>query len=621
MHTLRSLVFLWCFIALGSLPLMLGRVSGGIAGWGITTQGMMLSLQVMLRAICAFGSVRLLLTLIPFYELCRGLRQLGVSPLLVELLELSYRHIYILLGAAEQIRLAQLSRYGYSRGWRASYADASLLISRSFVLAHSNADRMYDGLISRGFDSVGSNAPLSLSAEQGSQRAGGTLLQLKDLSFSYCKGNDTLRGLSLSLDRGERIALLGENGAGKSTLMRILSGLLVGYIGQIELEGELLPSDRQATQILRGRIALVFQNSNHQLFCPTVEDELAFGLRNLGYEEEQVQRLTEQAIISYQLEDIRHRPPHELSEGQKKWVCLAAVLVTDPSIILLDEPTAALDRYYTSRVLNLLEELSYQGKTIILSTHDMQLVDRWAGRAWVMHCGRLTADVPIAQLWTMNSILKEANLEPPYGRRTTILQRAQEGYRLLLAHRSDQKAYIVGGGVGAMRKVRTLVEAGLECLVLAPNEPTADMQPWIDGGLLSWQIDVWRAATRLPQDVAVVVAATDKDEVNRAIVAQAMSQGLLCCSLTDPSVGNIQFVAQAGQGIRVGVHTAYQLPELAQAVRDFALDRLEGLPCLEVERLAELRRLWLETKSEDIRTQYKSLKEEIIERYLKRENQ
>ena len=116
---------------------------------------------------------------------------------------------------------------------------------------------------------------------------------------------------------------------------------------------------------LRQQVALVLQNSNYQLFTPSVEDEIAFGLKNMGLREEALHKRLEELLTRYNLAELRHKPPHELSEGQKKWVALVAVLATDPEVLILDEPTAALDALYTERVLDLLEQLHLAGKTII----------------------------------------------------------------------------------------------------------------------------------------------------------------------------------------------------------------------------------------------------------------
>lgn len=614
--TLGQIAIVWLFIWLGSLPLMLERSANGVLGWGITPQGLSLAFRVALRAMSAFGAIRLLLILIPFYEFARGLRQMGVSSLLVDLLELSYRYINVLLHSAEQIRLAQQSRLGYMGSWRSRLEQSSLLFSRSFVLAHSNAAQIYDGLRSRGFEAEADKQPIAPSPRPSTS----AILRVHDLSFTYGSGMEVLKNISLSFRQGERIALLGENGAGKSTLMRILSGLQSGYKGEFELHGARL-KNKSAEHKLRSTVALVFQNSNHQLFCPTVEDELAFGLRNLRYKEEQVVQLVTQTIARYKLEDIRHKAPHELSEGQKKWVCLAAVLISDPSIILLDEPTAALDRYYTRRVLELLEELSREGKTIILSTHDMYLADSWADRACVMHHGELIADTPISKLWEQTEILQRANLEAPLSANSARPIRPPKlsnnaSYRLLLAHSTNVKGCIIGAGRGALRKATTLLEAGVHCSIIAPVDPPETMSGWIQLGKLSWINSQWQADTPLPLDIDIVVAATDNEEINRSIIIQACERGLLYCSLSDSTIGNIQFVAQAGEEIRVGVHTDYGLPELAQALRTQLLRQVDALPQEQLLRLSDLRKQWLSTKSSQAGEAYQAQKERIIKDYL-----
>lgn len=614
---LGSTLLVCCFIWLGSLPLMLGQVSGDGFGWGITHEGVQLAFRVGLRAMCAFGAVRLLLILVPFYEFTREMRRLGVSVLVVDLLELSYRYINILMQSAEQIRLAQLSRLGYMGGYRERLGQAALLCSRTFVLAHSSASQVYDGLLSRGFEESGGGAASSLASPVSTTAS---LLQVRELSFAYNAECDALSSITLSVKAGERIVLLGENGAGKSTLMRILSGLQAGYTGQIELHGEPISSDKHAARRLRSHIALVFQNSNHQLFCPTVEDELSFGLRNLGYSQEEIDQQVAETIARYELESIRHKAPHELSEGQKKWACLAAVLVTNPSVILLDEPTAALDRYYTRKVLALLQELSHRGKTIVLSTHDMHLADQWAVRAWVMSRGQLIADTPVRNLWQQTEILQRANLESP--RQFVAAPKPREwrdgagSYKLLLAHSARLRACVVGAGRGGLRKAKTLLEAQIHCTIISPTAPSQEMMCWIESGQLSWQVEHWTLDSSLPLDIDLVVAATDSEALNEDIARKADLRGLLYCSLSNRNVGNIQFLAQGGDRLRVGVHSDYQLPELMQSLRDRALQSLDALAHEDLLQLSELRRRWLRTRDAQDNAMYEAAQADIIKKYL-----
>lgn len=614
-------LIVWGFILLGCLPLLFSQVSEGLWGWGITSNSIQTALTVALRATAAFGAVRLLLVLIPIYELCRGLRSVGVPTLLVELIELSYRYIYLLLSSAEQIRLSQLQRMGYTGNLAARYADASLLVSRSFVLAHSSANQLYDGLLSRGFEpqELEAPSPTNMNNEsKQSQQETSPLLHLERISYAYNKDEETLTEINCSITRGERIALLGENGAGKSTLMLVVSGLIPQYQGYIYLNGQKLTNSRADTQYLRQRVALVFQNSNHQLFCPTVEDEIAFGLRNRGLSGKELSGLVETTIEQYGLAPLRSKAPHQLSEGQKKWVALAAVLATEPDIILLDEPTAALDRYYTNKVLSLLELLSSQGKTIILSTHDMQLVARWAERTLVMHQGKLLADTLTTELWQMPHILSEANLERPLhlAASTTEIQNPSPklsvhkseapAYRLLLAHEAGQRAFIVGAGVGARRKLHTLLEGGYICEVLAPEEAPSTLAEYLATGKLLWRQGLWDSLSQIPTGIQLVVAATGRQEIDLHIAELAQARGLLYTSLSHKSVGNIQFVAQGGEGIRLGVHTDYQLPELSQRVRDRGLELIQPIPTTALQELMRLRQAWLSEHKPEAYNEYQN---------------
>lgn len=618
---LGRLAVISLLILLGTLPLLLEvqrpESFVGLWGWGISSDSLALFVHISLKAIAAFGALSLLTTLNPIYRLCGDLSRAGLPALFVELVELTYRYIYILEETARQIALAQVSRHGYTGGYRERLGHLSMLLSRTFVLAHSQADQLYDGLVSRGFEVATSPesqppaTPISTDTP---------LLRLEDVAHTYELGREALIGLSLSVGRGERIALLGANGAGKSTLMKLISGLMPLQRGALWLSGEALVSGQAGMRALRQRIALVFQNSNHQLFCPSVEDEIAFGLKNLGFSGEALAERVCSILTSFDLEPLRHQPPHLLSEGQKKWVSLAAVLATEPDIVLLDEPTASLDRYYTRRVLELLDTLHAQGKTIILSTHDMNLAYDWATRVLVMSRGRLLADASPLEAFVDEDLLREANLERPLllGRRASLEASTlcrDEDYSLALYHCTrEMSALIVGGGRGAWRKASTLVGRGVACRVLAP-EICGELQDLLAEGRLVWQRASYTEQVALePYDL--VIAATGAAVLDGEIVLRARRLGLLCSSMSDPTRGNIQFAAQHSvSGIEVAVHTAYRLPEIAQAIRDEVAESLPASVQDALVRLSQLR-VQLHTATgaarEELEQQYTSLRQTTI---------
>ncbi|HEY7208637.1 MAG TPA: ABC transporter ATP-binding protein [Bryobacteraceae bacterium] len=223
-----------------------------------------------------------------------------------------------------------------------------------------------------------------------------------------------LDGLSLCVRRGERVALVGANGSGKSTLLRILSGLLFPESGRFTFAGELIDEDRLEDRefafAFRRRVGLVFQNSDVQLFNPTVFDEVAFGPLQLQFSKQDLRDRVEQAMRAMGVEHLRNRSPHQLSGGEKKRVALASVLVLDPEVLLLDEPTSGLDPRSQTQIVELLASWRGTAKTVITATHDLDSLEDIADRAIVLEQGRLVADATPLQILHDVPLLQRSRL-------------------------------------------------------------------------------------------------------------------------------------------------------------------------------------------------------------------
>lgn len=399
------------FILFGAIPLLFNKLGGesaffSIGTWGIDLKGVHDFSLVTLRCFAAVGSMMLFTRLTPIYSLCSELRDMNIPKLLIDLVELTYRYIFVLEDITAHIKTAQTSRLGYI-GFKNKLNDTGLLIAQTFVLTHYEADHLYNGLVSRGYeDEPGKMIDSEMKKNE-------EIVSLSNISYAYEKEDEILKGIDIRINKGERIALLGENGAGKSTLLLLLDGVIQHNKGTYKLYGKEMDNSKASMKMIREAIALVFQNSNHQLFTPSVEDEIAYGLRNIGYKDEELDRKVDKIISEYQLDKLRQTPPHKLSEGQKKWVSIAAVLAIDPDLIILDEPTSNLDKYYTHEVLALLDKLHQKGKTIMLSTHDMNLAYQWADKVIVMHKGKILAEGKADEIFRNEDILSQANLEKP----------------------------------------------------------------------------------------------------------------------------------------------------------------------------------------------------------------
>jgi cobalt/nickel transport system ATP-binding protein len=241
------------------------------------------------------------------------------------------------------------------------------------------------------------------------------LLSVEGLSYAYLERFCALDGVSFEIARGERLALLGANGCGKSTLLKVLAGLIFPDLGTYTAFGEQVSEekleDEQFSSGFRSRVGFVFQNSDAQVFSPSVREEIAFGPLQLGLEPGEVERRTRDAMAMLEISELAERAPYQLSAGQKKRVALASVLVSNPELLLVDEPTAGLDPRSRQWLLELLGELCRAGKTIVLATHELDQLEWVADRCLVLsEEHRLIASGPPAEILADSDLLLAANL-------------------------------------------------------------------------------------------------------------------------------------------------------------------------------------------------------------------
>lgn len=241
------------------------------------------------------------------------------------------------------------------------------------------------------------------------------VFELQRVSYSYNQGQLALYNVDLRVNSGERIAVLGANGSGKSTLLKLLDGLYFPTGGRLCAFGrELSPqslADEANAIAFRRRVGLVFQDPDVQLFSPTVWDEVTFAPLHLGLAQAEVRDRAEWAMALLGIEKLRDRVPHRLSGGEKKKVALASVLSLQPEVWLLDEPTAGLDPRSTSRLLDFLDDLRGEGKTIITATHNLDIVEEISDRV-LMFCEEheIIAEGPPSELLADEAQLIACNL-------------------------------------------------------------------------------------------------------------------------------------------------------------------------------------------------------------------
>jgi cobalt/nickel transport system ATP-binding protein len=221
------------------------------------------------------------------------------------------------------------------------------------------------------------------------------ILEARDVRYRYPRGMEAICGISFHIRKEEKIALVGPNGAGKSTLLKMFNGMIRPDSGLMLFDNQPIGYDTASLRMLRKRVGFVLQNPDRQIIAPTIYQDVAFGPTNLGYSEPEVKEAVTKALRHVGLEGFERRPPHQLSGGEKKRVAIAGVLSMDPDMLVLDEPTSGLDPSGSEDIMELLDELNQEGKTIIISTHNVELAYPWADRAMLMLGGTiLEEDIP-----------------------------------------------------------------------------------------------------------------------------------------------------------------------------------------------------------------------------------
>lgn len=236
-------------------------------------------------------------------------------------------------------------------------------------------------------------------------------IEARDLVYTYEDGTKALNGISFRAEAGKITGILGSNGAGKSTLFLNLNGVRTPSSGQVLLSGEPVTFNKQGLRRLRKEVGIVFQDPDNQLFSADVYRDISFGAVNLGLPPEEVRRRVEWAMEKTGVTALRDKPTHALSYGQKKRVAIAGVLVMEPRVIILDEPTAGQDFHHYTEIMEFLRGLNEQGVTVLMITHDMHLMLEYTPRALVFSDGHLIADKSAAEVLCDPALVEQAALK------------------------------------------------------------------------------------------------------------------------------------------------------------------------------------------------------------------
>ena len=234
------------------------------------------------------------------------------------------------------------------------------------------------------------------------------IVDFKNVSFRYPDGTEALKGVNFRITHGESVGVVGANGAGKSTLLQHMNGYLMPTSGTVTI-GDLTLTGKTKREI-RKKVGIVFQNPDDQLFMPTVFDDVAFGPLNLGMDEASVRERVRKALGTVNSLDLRDKPPHHLSAGQKSAVAIASVMAMEPDILAMDEPAANLDPRSRRSLISLLKTFKHSK---IIASHDLDLILDVCQRCIVIGGGAVVADGPSAEILSNKALLEENNLELP----------------------------------------------------------------------------------------------------------------------------------------------------------------------------------------------------------------
>jgi energy-coupling factor transport system ATP-binding protein len=237
------------------------------------------------------------------------------------------------------------------------------------------------------------------------------MIEFSSVDFEHPNGVMALRGINLQIRTGEVTAIVGENGAGKTTLVKHTNGLLKPTHGKVSVFG--VDTRKESVAHLSKRIGVIFQNPDHQLFSDSVENEIKFALTNFGFQEDVIANRLNWALNFFDLEKYRSTSPMLLSGGEKKRLCIASVLAWDPDVTILDEPTVGQDFVQKERLMNMIQMLVSQGKTVVIVSHDIEFIWPLQPRVVVMAGGKILADGRAEDIFRNEEILRKARLIKP----------------------------------------------------------------------------------------------------------------------------------------------------------------------------------------------------------------
>jgi len=423
------LVFAGFSIGFGTQPIAsVGPVT-------VYREGIVLGIGAALRVASEMSWIATLMLTTPFPRLMEALHFYRVPLVLIGAIGMAYRYAFLLADECYRMIAAARARGGL-HGFYGKVESTAMIVAQVIIRAYDRAARLQQAMMTRGADSADAAAEggpaVSASAKAAVTEVPGfssdrhydcllpstvpgsaPVLECRDLSFAYKRGGPhEIDNLTLSVARGEVIVLCGPNGCGKSTFLKLVSGVLKPLSGEVRLLGT--PLDQARRNEAFRYVGLLFQDPNDQVFCTHVNEDVAYGPRNLGLDHVTIDSVVTAAMALAEIIHLAQRSVHQLSFGEMKRIGLAGLIAMRQPLMLLDEPSAYLDPAASRQVLHIVKRLNAEyGYTFIVVTHDMELAAELATRVMIMQNGRIVADGKPRDILTDQALLASARLEPP----------------------------------------------------------------------------------------------------------------------------------------------------------------------------------------------------------------
>ncbi len=389
-----------------------GTVVWSVGPLQLSVEGLQLALILLLKMTNASLVLSLMLHQTAVADWLRSLRQLGMPPVMVDLLQVMMRYVDLIGEEIRSMVHAQRARGFQARGWfwsLANYRRFGELLGVLFVRTWRRSERVYQAMQSRGEREA--EVAQDQTLQQRMSGRADWAIEMDQVAFRYPSGTrDVLRGIDLRIRSGSKTVLMGMNGAGKSTLISLLNGLAVADRGKYALFGQLI--DSQNAGIARHGVGVVYQDPDDQLFSPTVGEDVAYGPRNMGLPSDEVEDRVRYALGAVGMREFADCSPFELSYGQKRRVAIAGVMAMRPAMMVLDEPMAYLDPRGRDELQALLEQLQMMGTTLLVATHDVDFAAEWADQVIILKEGKVLAQGTTDLLFD-EQLVYEAGLHLP----------------------------------------------------------------------------------------------------------------------------------------------------------------------------------------------------------------